>query len=190
MNKRRPYLLLFTILLIISCSASGEPVGKSPATSSFSLPALQQCTLEPSFVDALVKQGFTISVAELIKKAEIPRVPDNIKSVKRLFQGQEEVFNGFSTLNRYHIKKNNSKVSANFYCFTFSQNNTARTWFEVVDKTPYKTNRLVIFSKPKKLMALSKNHVYLVEGYYIANFDVLNFLMAQLPEVDAVLGPK
>jgi len=39
-------------------------------------------------------------------------------------------------------------------------------------------------------MALSKNHVYLVEGYHIANFDVLHFIIEQLPEVDAVIGPK
>jgi len=122
MKNRIPCSSLFILLSIVSCNATGQIAEKSDdkitlATSSSSLPSKEQCNPDPSFAEALVKHGFSVSEAELIKKAEIPRVPDNIKSIKRLFQRQEDVFNGFSTLNRYHIKKTNSEISASFYCF-------------------------------------------------------------------------
>jgi len=122
----KSYSLLVIIYPIVYC------------ISSSSLPSKEQCNPDPSFAEALVKHGFSVSEAELIKKAEIPRVPDNIKSIKRLFQRQEDVFNGFSTLNRYHIKKTNSEISASFYCFQFLQNDAARAWFDVVGNTTFR----------------------------------------------------
>lgn len=186
---------LFIALAIVSCNSSGQVAGKTDnkpisAASYTNLPTEEQCNPDMSFVEGLSKQGFSLSEAELIKKEDIPNLPDNIKAIEKLFEGQEDVFKTFYTLNRYHIKKHNSNISARFYCFKFLQKDDAQKWFDAVTSTPSKNKRLVTFSKPKKLMALSKNHVYLVEGYHIADYSVLHLIIEQIPEVDAVLGPK
>ena len=189
------YPSLFITLSIVSCNSSGDLVPKKDnepkaAASSTNASTEGQCNPGPSFVENLVKHGYSVSQAELMKKEEIPNAPDNIKAIKKLFDGKQDVFNTFLVLDRYHIKKHDSDISARFYCFLFSNKNQARTWFDTARNTPSKYERLAIFRKPKKLMALSKNHVYLVEGYHIADYTVLQFIVDQLPEVDAVFGPK
>jgi hypothetical protein len=195
MNKFLLCLSFLPMIIVLSCNASSERTGEPNgnlvvAKSSASTDASGQCSLAPSFKNSLAERGFSVSGPVLMTKGEIPTSADNIKAVQKLFQSKEEVFNTFSTLNRYRIDKKNSTISARFYCFKFANSESARAWFDTVDKTPSKNKRHITFKKPKKLMAISKNQIYLVEGYHIATYDVLHLIIDQLPEIEAILGPK
>lgn len=195
MKKLLLRLSFFPMLAILSCNASGELVGESNgnimvASSTAVTNNADHCDLDPSFNDSLGEKGLSISGPELMTKAEIPTSADNIKAVQKLFQNNGEAFNTFSTISRYRIDKKNSNISARLYCFKFENNESARTWFDAVDKTPSKNKRQITFKKPKKLMALSKNQIYLIEGYHIATYDVLHQIIEQLPDIEAILGPE
>ncbi len=197
MNKYLLYLSSFFALSIVSCESSSELAGHSDKSlmlaATIDTPAtLAHCSPAPSFNNAMLKHGFSVGAAALIKKSEISDIADNIKTVKKLFRGQDIVFDKFIVLNRHHLKKINSDVSARLYCFQFTNKEDARAWFDVIDKTKSKNKRLITFSKPKKLMALSGKHVYIVEGYHISNYDVLQLIIDQLTEteVEAVFSPK
>jgi len=190
MNK----CILFVVLLIIFCnpiSGYAENYDKNIILAALiSTPlSMEHCSPASSFRQALFEHEFSVGAAELIEKSEIPNIADNIKSIKKLFSEKEEVFDRFSTLSRYYIKKNNSKINARFYCLKFSKKEDARAWFEVINRSAFKNKRLIIFKKPKKVMVLSGEYIYLIEGYHITNYDVLHFIVDQLTEVDAVFSP-
>lgn len=142
-----------------------------------------------SLQEALTSQGFTVGLPVEIKKSEIETVADNVKAIQKLITTKNQ-FYSFNKLNRFLINKDNSKIRTHFYCFEFQSKKKADTWFRLIDNSKPPTKRLIVFSKPKKLMALAGHNVYLLEGYNIANYDVLRLIINQLGKLNAVLGPR
>ena len=197
MNSHRKIALLLAILIIlfaVSCNASNEQSANEGASielaAAGSGTGALDCGIDSHFKDAILKKDFTISGPEKIAKSEIANIPDNIKAVKRIFTGKENIFDSFTALSRFMIKNNKSNVSARFYCFQFANDTAATNWFNVVKNAGPASERLVVFRKPKKLMALKDNKVFLVEGYHIATYEPLHFILAQLPDVRSILGPE
>jgi hypothetical protein len=72
------------------------------------------------------------------------------------------IFFSYSTLNRFAIYDCNKQIRARLYCLQFKSSEEAFTWFDVVDNSKSAGNRrLVVFSKPKKLLALAGDKVFL-----------------------------
>jgi hypothetical protein len=142
--------------------------------------------LSDQFNSAMQKNGYTVHLPEKIKK---PEVVDNIIRIKTLFNDEDNLFFSYSTLNRYMIYKGN-QIRARLYCFRFENNSDALTWFKAVDNSKSAGNRrLVVLRKPKKLIALAENKVFLLEGYHISNFSTLDSIINQLENVEYVIGP-
>ncbi|MGD8569385.1 MAG: hypothetical protein PVJ39_14970 [Gammaproteobacteria bacterium] len=195
--NRHKIIFLLTLLAILFAVSCNAPNGRSARQgTTVKLAAAESgvggldCGIDSRFKNAILKKDFTISGPEQVTQSEIPNIPDNIKAVKRIYGGKEDIFDSFSTLSRFMIKNNKSNVNARFYCFQFANAKAATTWFNVVDKAGPTSERFVVFRKPKKLMALTNNKVFLVEGYHIATYEPLHFILAQLPGVQAVLGPE
>lgn len=147
------------------------------------------CGIDGGVENNLIKRKWAISNPVAIRKLEIPAISDNIKQVQQLFIGKEKLFGSFDTLHRYMMHNNKSRVNARLYCFEFKTAQQAKKWFNVIDKTKAKNKRKVIFSKPKKLAAIANNRIYLIEGYHIRNYEQLQFILTQLPNVHSILGP-
>lgn len=148
----------------------------------------KECLINEAFKQALLHKEFIVHPPEKIDK---PKIVDNIRRIKPLFAGKEEIFFSYSELSRYAIDNRTNKVSARLYCFEFEKSEDAAAWFDAVDQSKAEGNRRsIVFSKPKKLLALAQNQVVLLEGYHISNFDVLNYIIDKLDNVQAVLGPK
>lgn len=200
-SRRHLYCFLFIFFSISACNA--DDTSTSISSVEANMPHIQSSNqyatttqensnkafkINDKFRKALLKEGFTVHPPEDIKK---PNVVDNIQRIKPFFNDQEKVFFSYAKLNRYAIDNSKNKISARFYCFQFQNSKDAGAWFDVIDKSKALGNRrLIVFSKPKKLLALAQNKVFLLEGYHISNFDVLNFIVDQLDNVQFVLGPK
>jgi hypothetical protein len=192
------YCFLVLLFIATACNAKNLSTSDSDSLSKTRPPNIEETASEKNannvwvindqFRNALLEKGFAIHSPENIEK---PNIIDNIKRIKPFFKDNDELFFSYSVLSRHIINKKNSNISARLYCFQFSDNEQAFKWFDVVDKMKEKGNRrFVVFSKPKKLMALSENKIFLLEGYHISNFDALNFIIDQLKNVQVVLGPK
>lgn len=197
MNMRKKMPLLFAVLVVlfaISCNASTE--NSTPQDNKILLAANENkagrltCGIGSEFESAILAKDFTISAPEKIEKSEIPNIPDNIKSIKKIYTGKDDIFESFTTLSRFMIMNKKSNISARFYCFQFDNANEASSWFNVIDNAGPESERFVFFRKPKKLMALADDKVFLVEGYHIATYEPLHFLLGQLRDVRAILGPE
>ncbi len=142
--------------------------------------------LSEQFKNSMQKKGYTVHLPEKIKK---PEVVDNITRIKTLFNDEDNLFFSYSTLNRYMIYEGN-QIRARLYCFRFKNNSDALTWFKAVDNSKSTGNRrMVVFRKPKKLVALAESKVFLLEGYHISNFSTLDSIINQLENVEYVMGP-
>ncbi len=115
---------------------------------------------------------------------------DNLRHIKSLFDEQEaEGFFSYQQLSRYAINNKSKGTSAGVYVFRFENESEALIWFTIV-KSSHESHRLMVFGKPKKMMALAGQEVILIEGYHMSNYVALNFLIEQLDGVQMVLGVR
>jgi hypothetical protein len=143
--------------------------------------------INENFIRALKKKGYTIQSPDNIKK---PEVVDNIARVQSLFGNKDDIFFSYSTLNRYAIYRGKTHIAARLYCFQFKDKEKASTWFRVIDNRKSRgSRRLVVFSKPKKLLGLAGDKVFLLEGYHISSFDSLYFILNQIDDLEYLLSP-
>lgn len=139
------------------------------------------------FKKAIQKNGYTIQSPENIKK---PEVVDNISRVKSLFGNKDDIFFSYSALNRYALFRGENRIAARLYCFQFNNEKDASKWFRVIDNSKSQgSRRLVVFSKPKKLLRLAGDSVFLIEGYHISNFNSLYFILNQIDSLQYILSP-
>lgn len=192
-KKKELFCLLVLLLHVSICiifvdavSAGAEPINEKKIVKEEQNNKIIE--FGDCFKKALEKEAYIINPPEAIRK---PEVVDNLKRIKSLFGDQDDIFFSYITLNRYTINSNKNDTHFRFYCFQFEKSEDAAKWFDVVEESKSQGNRrLVVFSKPKKLLALAKDKVFLLEGYHISNFDALEFIMAQLENVEYVLGPS
>lgn len=189
------HIVCALINLLVYSAASATAIGSCLAGTGSSnkeasvskMQARETSEISQKFRIALQNKGYTVHSPEEIKK---PEVVDNIKRVKSLFNNKDIIFFSYLTLNRYAIYKGKDRIRARLYCFQFKNNEQAYRWFEVIDNSRSEGHRrLVVFSKPKKLLALAGDRVYLLEGYHISGFDSLYFIINQLENLEYILGP-
>ena len=203
--RKIPWVFVYVFLLTLSCNALPEqdnsqkagqsaPISKNAEgralnSSTEDIKGALDCGIDAKFKDGIKKDNFTIIQVVRIQKSSIPNIPDNIKSIKKIFVGKEDIFDSFSSLHRFSIKNTKSKVSANLYCFKFQDASQASKWFDVVDKAGPLSERLPVLRRPKKLMALANDKVFVIEGYHISSFISLRFILDNIPNKSAILYP-
>jgi len=199
MKINNTMVLFFTLVsflcpnLIFAADSSTHqtkpPLQKQGLISKPKVNVKRECGIDANVEKNLMTRKWAISSPVAIRKAEIPASSDNVKQVQQLFIGKEKLFDSFTSLHRYMLHNNKTRLNARLYCFDFKSSQHAKKWFNVIDKTKVKGKRQAIFSKPKKLLAIAGNRVFLLEGYHIRNFDSLKEIVKNLPGVQFVLDP-
>jgi hypothetical protein len=205
-SKLRFWFSVYVILLANACIASPEqdkPITTIGNENSFQIATnsvvnndknkpseASNCGIDTQFKQAILKNNFSIKQLLSIEKSSIPNIADNIKSIRKLFKGKETVFDAYSTLDRYTIKSSTSKISFNLYCFQFNDSQLASSWFDTLDKLKSTGIRTAILSRPKKIVALANNKIFVIEGYHISSFKSLHFILDQIPNKQSTLSPE
>ncbi len=146
----------------------------------------------PSSIDNNFKQAITVDnySLETLDTLESFVLVDNLRHVKSLFDFQEaEGFFSYQRLDRYYITNKGKGTSARLYSFRFESSEEAVLWFNTIESS-HVSHRLMVFGKPKKVMALVGSEVILIEGYNMSDYKALHFLINQIDGVEVILGPK
>jgi hypothetical protein len=184
----KKYILPFIVLLIcavIATIAGAKAANKAEVVDHKG--AGTRSAINEVFKKEIQKNGYTIQSPENIKK---PEVVDNLSRVKSLFGNKDVIFFSYLALNRYALFKGKNRIAARLYCFQFKNKEDASTWFRVIDHSKSQgSRRIVVLSKPKKLLGLAGDSVFLIEGYHISNFNPLYFILNQIDSLEYILSP-
>ena len=201
-SKSRLWFMLYVSLLTNACIASPELANSgtdnSPQAATTSVVNNENnstseelnCGINTTFKQAILKNNFSVTQVLAIEKSSIPNIADNIKSIRKLFNGKETVFDAYTTLNRYTIKSSTSKISANLYCFQFKDSKSANNWFDTLDKLKSSGMRTAILTKPKKIIALANDKIFVIEGYRISSYKSLHLILDQIPNKQSIISPE
>jgi len=159
--------------------ATGAAVQEGSANHKFSISKKYRATL--------LNKGFVVQAPEDV---EASKMIDNMWQLKKFFEDKNSDIFKYTRLKKYHIVSKKNKSSATLYCFHFDSRQAASDWYSVIDKTRLKGQLKIVFRRPKKMLALLRYNVILVEGYRMSDYEALKFIVTNLDGVSSILDPN